>query len=187
MTPPIRVLAVAGSLRSGSFNRKLLAIAVPALAQHGIEIDLLDLRELPLPVYDGDIEDNDGLPANARAIKQRLAAASGILIASPEYNGSIPGAFKNAIDWASRGDGDVFAGKLAAVMAASPGGLGGTRMLPHLRHVLTVMGVWLMPGQVSVPRAHEAFTEEGALKSEFTAKQVEALMAEFAAELRRRA
>jgi chromate reductase len=160
---PPRILAVAGSMRSGSFNRKLLQVAVQA-AEKEAEVDLVDLRELNLPLYDGDLEASEGLPEGAVRFKERILRANGLLIASPEYNQSIPGTFKNAIDWASRGPGDVFENKMAALMGASPGGFGAGRSLLHLRHVLTALGVWLVPSQVTLSRAHQAFDPEGALK-----------------------
>ena len=175
MTDPLRVLAVAGSLRSGSFNRKLVAVGAEALRRLGVAVDLLDLREVAMPCYDGDLEEQTGLPEGAKAFKQRLAQAQGLLISTPEYNNSLPGTFKNAIDWASRGDEDVFTGKVAALMAASPGGVGGMRALPHLRQVLTALDVWLVPAQVTVSRAHEAFAADGSLVADFYRKQVDGL------------
>lgn len=170
-----RVLALAGSLRQGSFNKKLIREGAEALRRAGAEVDLLELNDVPMPVYDGDLENEKGLPAGAVEFKRRLAWADGFMFASPEYNFSIPGTFKNAIDWASRGDEDVFAGKMAALMAASPGGAGGMRMLPHLRQVLTGLNVWLLPGQVTVAKAGEAFNPDGSLVSERTLKQVQEL------------
>jgi chromate reductase len=159
-----RLLAVAGSMRSGSFNRKLLRIGVQAAEKEGAEVDLVDLRELNLPLYDGDLEAREGLPEGAVRFKERIGRADGLLIASPEYNTSVPGTFKNAIDWASRGPDDVFENKIAALMGASPGGFGAVRSLLHLRQILTGLGVWLIPSQVTLSRAHQAFDPEGALK-----------------------
>jgi len=170
-----RVLAMAGSLRHGSFNKKLITVGAEALRRAGAEVDLLELNDVAMPLYDGDLEDASGLPPGAAAFKRRLAWADGFLIASPEYNYSIPGTFKNAIDWASRGEEDVFKGKVAALMAASPGGAGGMRMLPHLRQVLTALDVWLIPSQVTVAKAADAFQPDGSLASVQTAKQVQAL------------
>src|SRR5436189_4076042 len=124
-----KIVAFAGSLRSGSFNKKLIAIAVDAARQAGAEVTLVDLRDLALPLFDQDIEDASGLPEGARRFKALLRESDGFLIAAPEYNSSITGALKNAIDWASRGETDdepplvAFRGKAAALMAASPGAL----------------------------------------------------------------
>lgn len=177
MAEAIRILAVAGSQRAGSLNKKLVRLGAEALTRLGASVDLLDLREVVMPCYDGDDEAASGLPPGAVAFKARLARAQGVLIASPEYNNSIPGTFKNAIDWASRGDDDVFTGKVAALMSASPGGVGGMRALPHLRQVLTALGVWLIPGQVTVAKAHEAFDDAGRFKADFLQKQVDSLAA----------
>ncbi|MBO9539590.1 NAD(P)H-dependent oxidoreductase [bacterium] len=186
MNKSARILVLAGSLREGAYSKKLAKCAAEALKQLGAEVDLLDLREVPMPLYDGDLEDAEGLPAGAIAFKERIAAAEGLLIVSPEYNQSIPGTFKNALDWASRGEDDVFEGKVAGLMASSPGGAGGMRMMPHLRQVMTALGVWLLPEQVTLSKAHEAFDESGALKSAYIATQVEKLCSALASEARRR-
>ncbi len=167
-----RILAIAGSMRTGSYNRKLLRVAIQAAEQAGAEVDAVDLKELALPLYDGDIEERQGLPASAVTFKERIARAAGLLIASPEYNASIPGTFKNAIDWASRPPGNIFKDKVAALLGASPGGFGAMRSLLHLRQVLTTLGVWLVPSQVTVSRAHEAFDAEGGLKDPKINEQV---------------
>jgi len=186
MAEALRILAVAGSLRAESYNRKLLRIGVKILQEAGAEVDVLDLREVPLPLMDEDLEDREGLPPGAVEIKRRLGQAQGFLISSPEYNSSIPGIFKNAIDWATRGEGSVFEGKVGALMAASPGRWGGLRMMPHLRQVLTVLGVWLTPSQINLVKAGDAFKEDGSLVSTFYAGQVQDLVTELLTELRRR-
>jgi chromate reductase len=178
------VLAVAGSMRAGSYNRKLLRVAVRTTEEAGADVDLVDLRELGLPLYDGDIEEKYGLPASVAAFKERIARARGLLIASPEYNSSVPGTFKNAIDWASRPPGNVFKDKIAALMGASPGGFGAVRSLIHLRQVLTTLGVWLVPVQVTVARAHEAFDASGALKDPKINQQISELTQQLVNHLR---
>lgn len=175
MGDPVRVLILAGSLRAGSLSKKLARHASNVLLQLGAQVDWLDLKDVPMPPYDGDIESSEGLPAGAVEFKRRLAAAEGMWITSPEYNHSIPGTFKNAIDWATRGTDDVFSGKVAALSAISPGLAGGMRMLPHLRQVLTALGVWLLPGQVTVSKADTAFDEQGKLIVSSFDKQVETL------------
>lgn len=178
-----RVLALAGSLRKESYNKKLIRIGADALRWAGAEVDFLELEAIAMPPYDGDLEAEKGLPPGAEEFKRRLALADGFLFASPEYNHSVPGTFKNAIDWASRGEEDVFAGKAAGLMAASPGGAGGMRMLPHLRQVLTALGVWLVPAQVTLPKADQAFHPDGSLVSEHVAKQVQDLADALVSEL----
>ena len=175
----MKILAFAGSLRGGSLNRKLLAAAVEALRAHA-EVDLLDLRDVPMPPYDGDIEAKDGLPEGARAFKQRIAASDALLICSPEYNWSIPGTLKNVIDWASRGDGNPFKGKVAQLMGASPGLYGAVRSALALRQVLCALGVFVLPGSVQISRASEAFDPAGRLIDPKSRAQVEKACAELA-------
>ncbi|MDP2313874.1 MAG: NAD(P)H-dependent oxidoreductase [Pseudomonadota bacterium] len=172
----IRVAAIAGSYRTDSYNRTLLAIGVTALRLRGVEVDLIDLRALALPVYDGDLEADPGPPAGAIELKARIRGAQALLIASPEYNGSIPGGLKNAIDWASRAPDAAFGGKVAAIMGASPGGLGSVRGLAHLRQCLTALDVWVVPSQVTVPAAHKAFAADGSLLDPRTDEQVTRLV-----------
>ena len=173
-----KIVAFAGSLRAGSFNKKLLAVAVDAARAAGAEVTVVDLRELALPLFDQDLEDASGLPEGAKKFKALLRASDGFLIASPEYNSSITAALKNAIDWASRAESDdepslvAYKGKAAALLAASPGALGGLRGLVTLRSILGNIGVLVLPDQVAIPNAHEAFDDAGKLKDERKAKQV---------------
>lgn len=173
-----KIVAFAGSLRTGSFNKKLLALAADAARAAGAEVTVVDLRDLALPLFDQDIEDASGLPEGAKKFKALLRASDGFLIASPEYNSSITAALKNAIDWASRAESDdepplvAYKGKVAALTATSPGALGGLRGLVTLRSILGNIGVLVLPDQVAIPTAHEAFDEAGKLKDERKAKQV---------------
>lgn len=173
-----KIVAFAGSLRADSFNKKLLAVAVEAARAAGAEVTVVDLRELALPLFDQDLEDASGLPDGAKRFKVLLREADGLLIASPEYNSSITAALKNAIDWASRAESDdepplvAFKGKAAALVAASPGALGGLRGLVTVRSILGNIGLLVLPDQVAIPSAHEAFDEAGKLKDERKAKQV---------------
>lgn len=173
-----KIIAFAGSLRTGSFNKKLVALAGEAARAAGAEVTVVDLRELALPLFDQDIEDASGLPEGAKEFKALLRASDGFLIASPEYNSSITAALKNAIDWASRAETDdepplaAYKGKVAALMATSPGALGGLRGLVTLRSILGNIGVLVLPDQVAIPSAHEAFDDAGKLKDERKTKQV---------------
>ena len=175
------IIAFAGSTRTGSFNKKLLALASEAARAAGANVTVVDLREFALPLYDQDLEDASGLPEEAKKFKTLLRESDGFLIASPEYNSSITGALKNAIDWASRSESDdepplaAFRGKVAALCSASPGALGGLRGLVHLRAILGNIGVIVLPDQVCISTAHEAFDEAGKLKDGRKAKQVAAL------------
>ena len=174
--PAVQLLAMAGSMRESSFNRKLLGAAAASAEAAGAAVEILELRELELPLYDGDLEERQGAPESAKRLKARIAAADGLLFACPEYNHSIPGVFKNAIDWASRGPEHVFPEKNAAIMGASRGGFGAVRALLHLRQVLTALGVWTVPGQVTIPKASEAFDETGVLRDPAQQEQVAKLV-----------
>ncbi|MHC4218186.1 MAG: NADPH-dependent FMN reductase [Planctomycetota bacterium] len=169
MTVTPRILAFSGSLRKGSLNQKLVAVAAAAARAAGAEVTELQLRDLPLPVFDADLEAREGMPANAVKLKDLMKAHHGFLIGCPEYNSSVTGALKNAIDWASRKAGDepplvCFRGKTAAIMAASPGAVGGLRGLGHLRAILGNIQVLVLPDQKVIPNAHEAFNDDGTLK-----------------------
>jgi NAD(P)H-dependent FMN reductase len=173
-----KIAAFAGSTRSGSFNKKLLAIAVEAARAAGAEVTAVDLRDLALPLYDGDLEEAHGLPEGAKQFKKLLRESDGFLICSPEYNSSVTGVLKNAIDWASRTETDdepdliAFRGKTAGLFSASPGALGGMRALVHLRAILGNIGVYVLPSQISIGAAYEAFDETGKLKDSSKTEKV---------------
>lgn len=178
-----RLLAFSGSSRSGSFNTRLVQAAASLATAQGAEVEMLDLRSLELPLYDADLEAAEGLPAGVVALKEKMGAAGGFLIGCPEYNGSITPALKNAIDWASRrAEGEAplaaFDGKVAGLLAASPGGLGGIRGLTHVRTILAGIGVWVAPSTVSLPAAHEAFDDTGAVANERARARLEKLVGE---------
>ena len=163
-----KILVLAGSTRQGSVNRQLAREATEALRQAGVDATFADLREYPMPIYDGDLEAASGLPPAAHTLKDLARNADGFAIVSPEYNGSYPAVLKNAIDWMSRpepGDGplEVFRGKPAAVLSASPGPGGGARVLKQLRELLEMMRMKVTPHAVSVARSGEAFDATGHL------------------------
>ncbi len=163
------ILAFAGSTRAESWNKKLVAIAVEGARTAGAQVTLIDLRDFPMPLYDADLERERGLPEPAHQLKALFLAHAGLLIASPEYNSSITGVLKNTIDWVSRpAEGEsplaCFVEKVAVLMSASPGALGGLRGLVHLRAILSNIHVLVLPDQVAVPRAPEAFGPDGRLK-----------------------
>lgn len=164
-----KILAFSGSTRTASYNKMLVKIAMAGARAAGAEVTYLDLRDIPMPFYDEDLETRDGLPPNARKFKDLLLAHDGFLISSPEYNSSISGVLKNAIDWASRsvpGEAPLgcFADRVAGLMSASPGALGGLRGLVHVRSILGNIKVIVLPDQVAVAKAHEAFNPDGSLK-----------------------
>jgi chromate reductase len=166
-----KILCFAGSLRRDSFNKKLVKLAMAAAQKAGAEVTYLDLKDLALPVYDGDLEAEQGLPDNAKKLKSMMKQHQAFLIAAPEYNSSITGALKNAIDWASRPEPgeknlECFMGKVAGIMAASPGALGGLRGLVTVRSILENIGVMVVPDQIAIAKADQAFEADGSLKDE---------------------
>jgi chromate reductase, NAD(P)H dehydrogenase (quinone) len=166
-----KILAFAGSVRKESFNKKLVKIAAEGAKNAGAEVTYLDFRDLPLPLYDEDIEAAEGLPDNVRKLKALMKAHHGFVIACPEYNSSVTPLLKNAIDWASRPEPEepplaCFNEKVAVLMSTSPGALGGLRGLVHVRSILSNIGVLVLPGQKSVGNAYQVFDESGNLKDE---------------------
>jgi len=167
----VRIVAFAGSLRSGSFNKKLIKIAAAGARAAGAGVTEIDLRDIPMPLYDGDIEREHGLPPNAKVFKRLLIEHHGFLISSPEYNSAVSGVLKNAIDWASRPEPNepalvAYKGKVAGLVSASPGHLGGVRGLAVLRSILSNIGVIVIPTQMAINRANDAFEQNGELKDE---------------------
>jgi chromate reductase len=176
LTKP-KILAFAGSTRSDSFNKKLVKIAVNGAIDVGVEATFIDLRDFPMPLYDGDLEQREGLSANTRKLKDLMLTHQGFLISSPEYNSSISGVLKNTIDWTSRqteGESPLacYKGKIAGLMSASPGGLGGLRGLVTVRSILENIGVLVIPDQVAIAKAHEVFNSDGTLKNKTQEDQV---------------
>ncbi len=167
-----RLLVVAGSARAGSWNRKLAGAAAQLARGDGADVHTLDLRELALPVYDGDLEAAAGVPDGARRLRAALSASDALLLVAPEYNGFPPPLVINAFDWLSRlkPEGDApgglaaTAGKPAALLAASPGPLGGLRAMNLLRQFLQMtLGMIVVPPQFALGRADQAFDDAGAL------------------------
>lgn len=159
-----RLLVVPGSARSASLNKALARAATDAARAAGAEVTLIDLRDYPMPVYDGDLEAAQGQPAPARALAELFLAHSAVLFVSPENNASVPSLLKNTIDWMSRlRDRDGFTGRVAGLMAASPGALGGLRGLVHLRQILQTLNMLVITEQFALPRAHQAFDTDGRL------------------------
>lgn len=178
LSAEVKVLAFAGSTRSESVNKKLLAEAVQILSQKGAKVTVIDLRDYQMPLYDANLENKEGMPLKAKQFRNLMLENQVILIASPEYNGSISGVLKNAIDWASRSERatssrDAFKGKKFAIMSASPGSSGGAKGLSHLRSIIEHIGGTVIPQQVVVPDAYNAFDEQGHLKDAKIQKDLE--------------
>jgi NAD(P)H-dependent FMN reductase len=180
-----RILAFAGSAREGSFNKMLVRIAAAGAERAGAVVTFIDLYDLPMPLYDADLESAKGIPANAMKFKSLLKENDGLLIASPENNSTISALLKNVIDWASRaapGDPPLagFDGKVAAVIAASTGALGGIRGLAQLRALLENIRVMVIPDQKAIPKARDAFATDGSLKDKAAQEAVEMIGARLA-------
>jgi NAD(P)H-dependent FMN reductase len=167
-THPPKILVLPGSARLDSVNRKLARQTVEALRHAGVEATLADLRDFPMPIYDGDLESADGIPPAAKALKELARRHDGFAIASPEHNGSFPALLKNALDWISRPEPgerplEAFRGKVAAILSASPGPGGGKRGLHQLRELLEMMSLSVIPGQLAIARSSGAFDDAGRL------------------------
>jgi chromate reductase, NAD(P)H dehydrogenase (quinone) len=166
-----KILAFAGSVRKSSFNKTLVKIAAEAARSSGAEVTYCDFADLVFPLYDEDWESTQGLPDHVITFKALLKSHQGFLIACPEYNSSISPLLKNAIDWASRpapneSSLECFKDKVAALMSASPGALGGLRGLVHVRSILGNIGVLVLPDQVAIGKADQAFDLTGNLTNE---------------------
>lgn len=175
------VLVLSGSLRTGSVNTRLAGEAAALARAAGASVTELTLRELDLPLYDPDLEAGAGLPTGALRLKGLLASHGGLVVASPEHNSAYPAALKNAIDWASRaapGEGPLasFDGRVAGLLSASPGALGGMRGLVALRMLLGNIRVLVVPEQFALGKAHQAFDDEGRLKEEGDRAKVAAVV-----------
>ncbi|MEW5738478.1 MAG: NAD(P)H-dependent oxidoreductase [Myxococcota bacterium] len=182
----MKVLAFSGSLRTGSWNTKLLSVAVEALRARGVTVDVWDFRAAQVPIYDPDTSDATPWPA-VLDLKARIRAVQGLVIASPEYNYSVPGALKNLIDYLSRPPKDnPFRGKLVAQLGATPGPGGTLQGQAMLRHVISGLGALSFPGAFTISRANEAFDDGGALKDAAQRANLDAFIDRFVAELKLR-
>lgn len=178
------LLFISGSTRKESINMKLAKLAGKRASEKGMKVELVNISDYKMPIFNGDIEDQQGIPDNARIIRNKIAAADGIFIASPEYNGSITPILKNMIDWTSRPDGNVpglaaYRGKVVALAAASPGSLGGLRGLAHVREILGGIGCFMVPTQYAMSTAIGGFKEDGSLSNARDIAMVESLLDEF--------
>jgi NAD(P)H-dependent FMN reductase len=157
----IKVLVFAASLRRGSLNQRLAQLAAAVVEEQGGTADLAAMRDFDCPSYDGDVERESGAPAPAQRLRERLVAADAFIIASPEYNASMPGCLKNLIDWASRIRPQPFNGRQGMLISASPSMAGGNRGLWSLRVPLEHLGARVYPDMFSLAQAHEAFDPAG--------------------------
>ena len=166
----LKILVIPGSLRTGSLNARLAAAAACEFAELGAEVTRISLADFPLPIYDGDLQTKSGVPKNAVNLKRMIGAHHGVLIVTPEYNSSVPPLVKNTIDWVSRVQdaneirGQVFRETAFAIAAASEGRLGGTRSLAALRLILSACHATVIPNQLALSFASEAYDDMDRLK-----------------------
>ncbi|MFO1112117.1 MAG: NAD(P)H-dependent oxidoreductase [Bradyrhizobium sp.] len=166
----LKILVIPGSLRTGSLNAKLATVIAHALVVAGAEVTRISLSDFPLPIYDGDLQAKSGVPKNAVNLKRMMGAHQGVLIVTPEYNSSVPALVKNTIDWISRVQdpqetrGQVFRDRAFAIAAASGNRLGGTRALQALRLILTACHATVVPNQLALSFAEEAYDDNDRLK-----------------------
>src|SRR5277367_4566493 len=167
----LKILVIPGSLRTGSLNARLAAAAAYELAQAGAEVTRISLGDFPLPIYDGDLQAKSGVPKHAVNLKRLIGAHHGVLIVTPEYNASVPPLVKNTIDWVSRvvdsqeSRGQVFRGRAFAIAAASHSRLGGARSLAALRLILSACQALVIPNQLALAFADEAYDDMERLKN----------------------
>ncbi|EHK58753.1 NADPH-dependent FMN reductase [Allomesorhizobium alhagi] len=177
-----KILVFAGSIRTGAYSGKTADAATKELALQGADVTRISLADYPLPIMDQDLEAEKGVPENAYKLARLIASHDGLLIASPEYNSSIPPLLKNTIDWVSRIHKDggrpfkPYAGKVAALCSSSDGNFAGARGLYHLRSVLMNCGVEIITPQCSVPGAKDAFDEDGQFKDEQLRRRMETVV-----------
>jgi chromate reductase len=177
-----KLLMFAGSARTASTNKKLAALAASTAQKADIDVTLMDLKDFEMPIYDGDLEGEAGLPENAKRLKKLFVEHDGIFIASPEYNSSFSPLLKNALDWVSRPHTEnepslwAYKGKVAALGSVAPGALGGLRGLVPLRMMLGNIGVTVVPKQVAISNGLSAFDDAGALKNEQQSKMLKATL-----------
>jgi NAD(P)H-dependent FMN reductase len=177
-----KILIIPGSLRTGSHNAKLAAQAAYEAALAGVEVTRLSLADYPLPIYDGDLQAKSGVPKNAVNIKRMMAAHHGILLVTPEHNSSIPALLKNVLDWVSRvqdpheARAQVFRQRPFAIAAASESRLGGTRALAALRLILSSLQAQVIPSQLALSYAHQAYDDMDRLKNPADSEALQALV-----------
>jgi len=178
----LKILVIPGSLRSGSLNARLAAAVAHELVQSGAEVTRISLSDFPLPIYDGDLQAKSGVPKHAVNLKRMIGAHHGVLIVTPEYNASVPALVKNTIDWISRVQdphetrGQVFRERVFAIAAASGNRLGGTRALAALRLILTACHASVVPNQLALSFADQAYDEMDHLKHPADIEALKALV-----------
>lgn len=178
----LKILVIPGSLRTGSLNAKLAAVAAHALGREGVDVTRISLGDFPLPIYDGDLQAKSGVPKHAVNLKRMMSANHGVLLVTPEYNSSVPALLKNTIDWVSRVQdphetrGQVFRGRVFAIASASGNRLGGARALAALRLILSACHAQVIPNQLALSFAEDAYDEMDHLKHAADSDALKALV-----------
>jgi chromate reductase, NAD(P)H dehydrogenase (quinone) len=178
----LKILVIPGSLRTGSHNAKLAAAAAYEFALAGVDVTRISLADFPLPIYDGDLQAKSGVPRHAVNLKRMIASHHGVLVVTPEYNSSVPPLLKNTIDWVSRvqdpheARGEVFFGRPFAIAAASENRLGGSRALQALRLILSACRALVIPNQLALSFADQAYDEMDRLRKEADIEAMKALV-----------
>jgi NAD(P)H-dependent FMN reductase len=178
----LKILVIPGSLRTGSLNARLAAVIAHELALSGTEVTRISLSDFPLPIFDGDLQAKSGVPKHAVNLKRLMSAHHGVLIVTPEYNSSVPALVKNTIDWISRVQdphetrGQVFRERVFAIASASGNRLGGTRALAALRLILTACHASVVPNQLALSFADQAYDEMDHLKHPADIEALQALV-----------
>lgn len=178
----LKILVIPGSLRTGSLNAKLAAVIAHEIAQSGAEVTRISLGDFPLPIYDGDLQAKSGVPKNAVSLKRMMAAHHGVVVVTPEYNSSVPALVKNTIDWVTRVQdlhevrGQVFRERPFAIAAASESRLGGARALAALRLILSACQATVIPSQLALSFATDAYDDMERLKHTADAEALKVLV-----------
>jgi chromate reductase len=178
----LKILVIPGSLRTGSLNAKLAAVIAHEAAQAGAEVTRISLADFPLPIYDGDLQAKSGVPKNAVNLKRMMAAHHGVVVVTPEYNSSVPALVKNTVDWVTRVQdlhevrGQVFRERPFAIAAASESRLGGARALAALRLILSACQATVIPSQLALSFAADAYDDMDRLKHPADAEALKALL-----------
>lgn len=181
----MKFVVFAGALRKDSSNKKFAREALRLVKELGEDGEFLDLKDYPMPPYDGDIEESTGVPETTKALSKKIAAADAIILSTPEYNGGIPGTLKNVIDWLSRDKPVSLTNKHLLMLAASPGAFGGIRVLWHSRQTYDALNIHVFPGNMGLSNAYQAFDEQGKLKDEKTAERLKDLLKQFIAHVKK--
>ncbi len=180
-----KIVLMAMSCRKDSVNKKLIKNAEILLRAENLayDIEVLQLNDYTLPMYDGDLEAQEGLPASVQKLSEKISMANAIVFSTPEYNGGIPGNFKNVIDWVSRSNPQPWSGKKILLLGASPGALGAVRGLWHSRVPLEALGAFVYPEMLGLPQAAVAFDPEGQLKDAATAERLKKILTKFLSQI----